>query len=88
MATLPSYIPIPAGGEAEQDLHLRGLVADLMVEGGLGSLGTLRIFYHHASGTGYMTLAAVRLIEWRLICRHFSPPKPDVDQRPLADLEP
>jgi len=87
LSSLPGYIPVHAGGVADQDLRLRGPVVDLIRQHELGDRGTLRVFYNHASGTAYMTLAVVRRVEQSFVCRHFSRSEPDVDQRPLADVE-
>ena len=88
LASLPGFIPVHAGGAADQALRVRGPVVDLMGRDELGEQGTLRVFYNSASGTTYMTLSAVRRIETRIACRHFIRSEPDVDRRPLADLEP
>jgi hypothetical protein len=69
-------------------LRARGPVIDLIGRGELPDHGTLRVFYNSASATSYMTLAAVRRIDTRIVCRHFTRSEPDVEQRPLADLEP
>jgi hypothetical protein len=88
LTSLGGFIPIHAGGAADQALRLRGPVNDLIGRGELGDHGTLRVFYNSASATSYMTLCAVRRIETRIVCRHFTRLDPDVDQRPLADLAP
>jgi hypothetical protein len=88
LTSLPGFIPIHAGGAADHALRVRGPVVDLIDRGELGDHGTLRVFYNSASATTYMTLSAVRRIDRRVVCRHFTRSEPDVDQRPLADLGP
>jgi hypothetical protein len=88
LSSLGGFIPVHAGGAADDALRVRGPVVDLIGRGELGEQGTLRIFYNSASATSYMTRAAVRRVDRSIVCRHFMRSEPDVDQRPLADLEP
>ncbi len=88
LTSLENYIPIATGQGADVELRLRGPVSSLIRRGELSDKGTLRVFYNHASATSYMTLAAVRRVEMSFMCRHLSRHEPDVDQRPLVDLEP
>jgi hypothetical protein len=88
LTSLPNYIPVATGQAADMELRLRGPVSELVQRCELSDMGTLRVFYSDASGRTYMTLSAVRRTDRSFLCRHSSRSEPDVDQRPLADLEP